>query len=260
MLDRGHRGSLPRGQADAPGAGACSINRVRGERQAGKLLLLTATVAALAGAPGAAAKAKTPTKAAATAFAKKVNLTTADVAGFTGKPNKTTASDQRQSEMLAKCSGGIDPRREVVDVPSLDFSLAGTGAEEVSSDVSVLPSAQLVAADLRAVKSARGRKCLTQATGRLLASMDASGVTYGTTTLTTLKRSAPGSDGSFAYRLRVNATASGVKVPFFVDSLGFASGKAEVGLTTLGIGQPFPAADEQRLFTLLAGRASFNHI
>jgi hypothetical protein len=259
MSDRGHRGSLLRGVTRVgSGDGACSISSVRGERQAGKLLLLTATVAALAGAPGAAAA--TPTKAAARVFAEKVNLTAADVPGFTGKTSKTTASDERQSEMLAKCSGGIDPRRDVVDVPSLDFSLAGTGEEEVSSDVSVLPSAQLVRADLQSVKSTRGRRCLTQGTARLLSAMKGPGVKYGTITLTTLKRSAPGSDGSFAYRFRVNATAGGVKVPFFVDTFGFASGPAEVGLTTLGIGQPFPAAAEQRLFALLAGRASFNHI
>jgi len=233
---------------------------VRRERQTVKLVLLTAAIAGLASVPTAAAAAATPTKAAATAFAKKVNLTAADVPGFTGKPNKTTASDQRTSEMLAKCSGGIDPRRDISDVPSLDFSLAGTGEEEVSSDVSVLPSAQLVRADLKSVKSARGRKCLTQGTERLLAAMKDPGVKYGTITLTTLKRTAPGSDGSFAYRFRVNATAGGVKVPFFVDTFGFASGPAEVGLTTLGIGQPFPATDEQRLITLLAGRASFNHI
>lgn len=260
MSERRQRGSLPAGTLAAPGAAdASSIESVPRERQTGKPLLVMVVVAALAGAPGAA-EAKTTTKAAATAFAKKVNLTAADLPGFTGKPTKTTASDRRTSEMLAKCSGGVDPRRDIVDVPSLDFSLAGTGEEEVSSDVSVLPSAQLVTADLKSVKSARGRKCLTQGTERLLTAMKAPGVKYGTITLTTLKRTVPGSDGSFAYRFRVNATAGGVKVPFFVDSFGFASGPAEVGLTTLGIGQPFPATDEQRLLTLLAGRTSFNHL
>jgi hypothetical protein len=227
-------------------------------RQAGRLLATGILAAAALGTAPAAAKS--PTKARSTAFAKAVNLGAADVAGFTGKVSKPSATDHRLSEMLARCAGSVDPSKDIVDIRSPDFSLAGAGAQDVASEVSVLPSAHLVAVDLAAVKSPKGRACLTKETGLLLASMKTPGVTYGKLTLTTLKRSAPGSDGSFAYRFRVNATAGGVKVPFFLDTLGFGSGPAEIGLTTLGVGQPFPAADEQRLWTLLAGRASFNRI
>lgn len=209
------------------------------------------------------ALAAAATKARAQAVAKAVNLTAADLPGFAGSPSRTTASDRRYSAMLATCSGGVPPSKSLVNVFSPDFTMeppGGLAHQEVSSNVSVLPSAKLVAQDLRSVKSARGRACLAKATGQLLKSMKVKGVTYGPVTITQLKRHAPGSDGSFAYRVRIDARASGLRIPFYVDAIGFSLGRAEVGLTTLGISEPFPATVEQSLLTLLAGRASYNHL
>ena len=49
--------------------------------------------------------------------------------------------------------------------------------------------------------------------------------------------------------------AAGVKTQFYVDLLFHRAGPAEVACNDLGIGTPFPARDEQRLFTLLVTRA-----
>lgn len=224
------------------------------------LLTVVGVIAGLAATPALAAA---PTKARAQAFARAVNLTAADLPGFKGSPSSKSRAEQQFGAMLSRCAGGVDPSREVVDVDSPDFSMeAAQGLEEqdVNSNVSVLRSAALAAKDLKAVKSARGRSCLTKATNKLLTSMKTKGVTYGKTTLTKLKRSAPGSDGSFAFHFKVTANANGLRLPFYIDTIGFTLGPAEIGLTTLGIAEPFPATVEQRLLTLLAGRASFNHL
>jgi hypothetical protein len=49
--------------------------------------------------------------------------------------------------------------------------------------------------------------------------------------------------------------ADGAKVPFYADILGFLDGPAEVTLVSTGFPVPFPAQEEERLFTVLLSRA-----
>jgi hypothetical protein len=44
-------------------------------------------------------------------------------------------------------------------------------------------------------------------------------------------------------------------VPFYADILGFLDGPAEVTLVSTGFPVPFPAQEEERLFTVLLSRA-----
>jgi hypothetical protein len=205
-----------------------------------------------------AAVAAAPTKSRARAFAAAVNLTAADVPGFTGSVAHSTPADKSLGVTTARCAGGVDPRRAVVNIDSRDFNQMGSGgiaAEEVSSNVGVLPSSALAARDLTAVRSARGRRCLAVAVNQLLRGMNAKGVTFGRAVISTRPHPAPGADGSFGLRIKVTADVHGVRIPFWVDEFGVRVGPAEVSLTALGVLHPFAAADEQRLLALLVARA-----
>jgi hypothetical protein len=206
-----------------------------------------------------AAVAAAPTKARARAFAAAVNLTAADLPGFTGSVAHSTPADKSRGVTLARCAGGVDPRRALVNIDSRNFKAMGSGgiaAEEVGSNVGVLPSSALAARDLAAVRSARGRRCLAAAVNQLLHAMNAKGVSYGRAVLSTLPHPAPGADGSFGLRIKVTSDVHGLRIPFWVDEFGVRVGPAEVSLNALGVLHPFAAADEQRLFALLVARAT----
>ncbi len=228
--------------------------------------LLAAVVIALVGSGGGAgaAAAAAPTKARARAVAKAINLVAADLPGFTAAPAApTTAADKRLGARVAHCAGAAGPAREIVNSDSKDFSVMSAGGiaeADASSNVTVLPSARLVAKDLRSIKSKRGRRCVTAAINGLLRGMKIKGVKFGTAKVTVGHPQAPGADGSFALRFKITATIKGVRIPFYVDVVGFIVGRVEVALNTLGILNPFPAADEAGLFTLLLNRAVANRL
>jgi hypothetical protein len=67
--------------------------------------------------------------------------------------------------------------------------------------------------------------------------------------------------GVAGYWLRVQSTVAGAvyhekqRVPFYEDTFGFAVGPAEIVLHADGAAEPFPAAEERRLLSLLYTRA-----
>jgi hypothetical protein len=50
------------------------------------------------------------------------------------------------------------------------------------------------------------------------------------------------------------------RFPVYIDFLGFASGRVEVALATIHGSEPFPAATERRLLSLLLSRAKANEL
>ncbi len=224
--------------------------------------ILAAGVLALAGAAGAGA-ATAPSRARAVAVADAVNLTGADLPGFTGTPSHPSAAQKQFGAGVARCAGGTGRGAALADVDSADFarpSPGGIAEEDASSNVTVVRSPSLSAQDLRAVRSARGRSCLVAAVNRLLQGMRTATVSFGAVSVVTAGLRAPGAGGSFGLRFKVTATASGVRLPFYVDTFGFRLGRAEISLTTLGILTRFPAAEEQRLFSALLARAKANRV
>lgn len=196
------------------------------------------------------------TKAQATVLAGEVNLKAADLPGFTGAPERTSSSDRRLAAQLASCAGGVDPSKAVADVESEGFSHgSGLQSQQVSSDVTVMPSSALAKQDLTAIKSSRGQGCIVSFVNRLLAGLSSGRVKLGGVTLSPLPPSSPGADGSFGYRFTATATAGEARIPFYVDIQGFVLGPTQVQLLVLSVGQPFSAAEEQRLYTLLVTRA-----
>ncbi len=222
--------------------------------------ILVASVLGLAGAAGAAAA---PTRARAVAVAHAVNLTGGDLPGFMGSPSHPNAAEQQFGAKVARCAGGTAPGAALANIDSLDFarrSPGGIAEQDASSNVTVVRSPSLAAQDLRAVRSARGRTCLVAAVNQLLRGMRTASVSFGPVSVTAADLRAPGSGGSFGLRFKVAAVASGVRLPFYIDTFGFRLGRAEISLTTLGILTRFPAAEEQRLFSGLLTRAGTNRI
>lgn len=217
---------------------------------AGSLLL---SVLALAACGSSSSSLST---SQATTIANQINLTSADVPGFTSSPNPETASDKQGGAQLAACAGGVPPSKNIVDINSPNFS-AGSGLTQTqtSSNVVVLPSSALVQQNLTALTSAKGHACLNTFVSNELSKSTSSGVTFNSGTITTLPTSTAGTDGGFGIRFIVSASAQGVHIPFYLDVLGFAKNSTEVELEALGISKPFPATQEAHLYSLLVSRA-----
>jgi len=51
-----------------------------------------------------------------------------------------------------------------------------------------------------------------------------------------------------------------LRIPFYLDILGFVYGPAEISLLSSGLPVPFPAALQQRLFLSLLARAKAHRL
>lgn len=212
---------------------------------------------------------KSPSQKRALAFASAVNLTADDVPGFTPKSSHDSSS-AREKELgreLAKCAGAIGlgggeegnlpgEGKSVASRSSKDFELKhGIIDFTVSSQVSVQPSAADARKGLQAIRSAHLRKCFSHYLQLLFAGQHVKGATAGPVSIQAGIPPAPGTSGGFGWRITASFIVRSVKVPIYLDFLGFVDGPAEVTLLSSGLIRPFPAEVQQRLFALLLARA-----
>jgi hypothetical protein len=222
------------------------------------LAVIVAAGAVACGSSSSSTSATAPwTAGRARAFAAAVILTPTDVPGFTGGAHENTAADRQNLAQLARCAGAVDPSRRVVDVHSPDFSRgSGLQVQTVGSSVDVLPSASLAQQDFMEFTAASARPCVGAYVGRGLArSAGSSSVRFGTASILSLAPPAGTGRNSFGYRFVIPLSAAGVKIKLYTDLLFHRAGPAEVAFDDVGIGTPFPASDQQRLFALLVARA-----
>jgi hypothetical protein len=216
-------------------------------------------------APGAAHAGGTPTKAQAQAFARAVNLQAADVPGFNvsseHEHEHETAAEKRLKPELRRCFGSAVETKGVVEAGSKKLERsAGIASESVSSEVTVAQTAALSAKELAAIHSGRLPACLAHYFEQLLKTQDLHGAGVGPVSTKQGSPPAPGMTGSFGLRFTATITLHGIRVPFYVDILGFVDGPAEVSLDTFGIPRPFPGTVEERLFSLLVERARAHRV
>ena len=229
-----------------------------GAARAGLLAALVAVGATGCGGSSSGSHSQAPwTVARAKAFAAKVNLTAADVPGFTGATHQQTAADRQNVAQLARCAGAVDPSRRIVDVHSENFTRGSDlQTQEVASSVDVLPSAGLAKEDFAKVTAASARPCISAYVAHSLASSATnSNITFGTAAVSALTPPQGSGDNSFGFRFAIPLSSGTTKVTFYTDLLFHRAGPAEVAFTDLGIGSPYPAAEERRLFALLVSRA-----
>jgi hypothetical protein len=211
--------------------------------------------------------AKSPSRERALAFAQAVNLTADDVPGFAAKTKhqSDSAREKKLGRELAQCTGatGLSPGegsfpgegKSVVDESSKDFELKhGVIDFSVSSGVSVQSSAAAARKGLQAIRSAQVRKCFSHYLQLLFAGQHVQGATPGPVSIQSGTPPAPGTSGGFGWRITASFTIRGIKVPIFLDFLGFVDGPAEVTLLSSGLLRPFPAEVQQHLFATLLAR------
>jgi len=205
------------------------------------------------GAPGSAGESPQ-----ARAFASAVNLKASDVLGFhvSTEHQHRGAAEKRLEPELLRCVGGAGANRPPVEASSRDFELGvSILTESVSSQVTVARTPALAAKGLAAIRGGHLQGCLSRYFNQLLKSQNLHGASVGPVATKQGSPPAPGADGSFGLRFTETLTLRGLRIPFYIDILGFVKGPAEVSLFTFGVPRPFPAALEERLFLLLLARA-----
>jgi hypothetical protein len=202
-------------------------------------------------------------EAKARAFAVAVNLKASDLPGFhpaSGHEHKS-AAEKRLEPQLAKCVGGAGAKREATEVSSRTYERGSSIiTQSVSSQVTVARTSALAARELASIRGGHLKSCLARYLSQLLASTNLHGAKIGPVSTKQGSPPAPGTDGSFGLRFIEPVTLHGLRIPFYVDILGFVKGRAEVSLFTFGVLREFPAALEEQLFSLLLERAKTHSV
>ena len=211
-------------------------------------------------APSATAEAAL-SAAEAEALAKASLLTSADLPGYTSTPALTSEDPEEEAAEaeLEECVGVQSPDY-LAEESSPDFSKGELpAAVEVSSEVSVVKTADEGKADLEAFLSDKALACFESFFDKALqAEVGAdSGITFGEATVTRRSISRPdAADESFALRLSTSVEAGGQSFPVVVDIAGALVGRAELSLLSSSFGgSPLPDAEQARLLGVMAERA-----
>jgi hypothetical protein len=205
---------------------------------------------------------RAPSRSQALAFARAVNLTPADVPGFaaTEKRDSSSSSEKRLERQMLSCAGIGGSSKAVAEEGSKDFKLKRQIIDfSVSSEVAVQSTAAQAQKGLAAIRSAHVRGCFTRYLQQIFKSQRTTGATPGSVTIQSGTPPAPGMSGSFGWRVTATFLVRGIKVPIYLDFLGFVDGPSEVTLLSSGLLRPFPASVQQHLFALLLSRARSHH-
>lgn len=199
------------------------------------------------------------TKAQARALARGVNLRAGDVPGFraSSEHEHETAADKRLERRMLRCTRGVGFSNGFAEASSNDFEReASASPQSVSSNVTVVQTRALATKELAAIRTNRVRACLSHYFDLFFRTHSSRLATIGPVSISQGSPPAPGTTGSFGWRITATLTLNGsLGLPVYLDILGFVDGPAEVALVTSGLSEPFPTATEQRLFSLLVERA-----
>ncbi len=218
-----------------------------------------------ASATRGATPGRSPTYAQALAFARAVNLRTADVPGFTHSHEQQgeSATERRLQQQFRSCGGAVGARAlqhsrgTLVEASSPHFELKrGVLALTVSSEVSVAHTSAEAAASLAAIRSPRVRACFSRYLSSLLKSQQHHpGETVLGVSIASGTPPASGMTGGFGWRVTATFAIRGIHISFYFDILGFVDGPAQVILESSGTVRPFPAAAQEQLYSQLLTRA-----
>jgi len=221
-----------------------------------------ASSSATTASPAASAPSTTTTTAAAagdvtadTAKAKQINLQLSDLpSGWTSSPaSPKSAQDQADDVKTASCLGIPPPSQtHTVDIDSDDFS---SGNLSISSNVTFARTADAARQELAAYSGSKVTSCLTQSLQDSMA-RDANGATVSNLSVTPATKPS-GGDGGFAYHVTATVMAQGQQVQLTVDVLAVLVGRAELNVSSFGIGnQTVPDQTLRSLMAKMVARAS----
>jgi hypothetical protein len=213
---------------------------------------------AATGASGIRRTSGSSSRQRAIAFARAVNLRPADVPGFTpaARHQHDSARERRLEHQMLHCAGIAGASRGLVEQGSENFELKHAILDfSVSSEVTVEQSAAQASRGLSAIRSSHVRECFSRYIEQSFAGQHLQGATLGPVSIQSGDPPAPGSSGSFGWRVTATFVIRAIKVPIYLDFLGFVQGPSEVTLLSSGLLRPFPAAVQQQLFRLLLSRS-----
>jgi len=202
------------------------------------------------------------TRARALAFAAAVNLRSEDVPGLQArhKAEHQSSSGKAIEHELQQCIG-VSGSSQLAEAGSKDFEHSGGVSQfDVSSNVSVSKSATLAAAELSKLRSAHTKDCLKRYLTVLFKGSSYRGAVIGPVSVAEGSPPAAGAEGSIGLRISTSITVRTLRIPFYLDILGFVYGPAEISLLSSGLPVPFPAALQQRLFLSLLARAKAHRL
>jgi hypothetical protein len=202
------------------------------------------------------------TRARALAFAAAVNLRSADVPGLHAADRREhqSSSGKAIEHELDHCIG-IAGANQLAEAGSKDFEHSGGISQfDVSSNVSVSNSAALAADELKKLRSSHTKECLKRYLSLLFKGSSYRGAVIGPVSVAEGSPPAAGTSGSIGLRISTSITIRTIRIPFYLDILGFVYGPAEVSLLSSGLPVPFPAALQQRLFLSLLARAKAHRL
>lgn len=202
------------------------------------------------------------TRARALAFAAAVNLRSDDVPGLhaANKPDSQSASGKAVEHELERCIG-VSGGNQLAEAGSKDFEHSGGISQfDISSNVSVSKSAALATSELAKLRSAHTKDCLKRYLTLLFKGSSYRGAVIGPVSVAEGSPPAPGTSGSIGLRISTSITVRTIRIPFYLDILGFVYGPAEVSLLSSGLPVPFPAATQQHLFLSLLARAKAHRL
>ena len=210
------------------------------------------------GARGHASPRRDTSRERGLAFARAVNLTAADLPEFRVShehAHRTPAQRQAERDLL-RCAGSATQGGHPAEAssPSMVFK-RGLIDFGVSSEVLVSANPSLANGELAALHTARVRHCFSHYLDVLLRTQRLGKARIGLVSIQSGNPPAPGASGSFGWRVTARFRLLSVRVPFYLDLLGFVLGPARVTLISSGALRPFPAEIQQRLYTLLLARA-----
>lgn len=222
----------------------------------------SAKVTPSSGAPGSGA-ASSLAQTQATAFARAVNLQASDVPGFhrSSAHEQHAAGEKRAEQELLRCAGSAGAGKGLVESGSGDFQhQASIISLSVSSEVSVAQTPALADKQLEAFHSGGLPRCLSHYFSKLLSGQKYHGAKVGPVSTKQGSPPAAGTTGSFGLRFTATVTLHRLRIPLYIDILGFVKGSAEVSLFATGIPKPVPAKIEEHLFSLLLARAKAHKV
>ena len=194
----------------------------------------------------------------ALAFANAVNLTASDVPPFTpsSRNESSSPSEQQAERQLRRCAGPVASAHGLAEVSSKNFELQHDVLQlGVSSEVDVARSSAAAAQNLAALRSAHVRSCFSRYLQDLFKGPQFAGGPVSPVSIQSGTPPAPGTTGSFGWRAIAAFTVQSIRVHLYLDMLGFVDGPAQVTLFSSGVLRPFPAALQERLFSLMLARA-----
>lgn len=208
--------------------------------------------------PSAVRSASMPTRAEAAAFASAVNITSADVPGFAASAGRQSETSRERSlqRQLHQCAGSLPFGGGVLEVQSPVFKLKQDVLDlSVSSEVAVARTSTQASGAIAALNAPRVRRCFSHYLNLLLTPEHLRGAVPEPVSIVTGTPPAPGANGSFGWRITASFRLDQVRVSLYSDILGFVLGPARVTLVSSGALRPFPAAVQERLYSVLLARA-----